>query len=133
MTAAPDIPRDRLRMLLPGPRALPPAAAEPDHPAVATALELARTVRTRDPDTVAHLLGVLTTPELAETALALAAMLRPGTDPDEALAWLDLPAREWPGDVLAAEYGRWIAGDRDATAQDAHDEHARRNEGATAP
>lgn len=130
MTAAPDIPRDRLRMLLPGPRALPAPAAEPDHPAVATALELARTVRTRDPDTVALVLATLTTPELAEVALALAAMLRPDTDPATALAWLDLPAREWPGDVLAAEHQRWAAGDRDATARDAHDEHDRRNEGA---
>ncbi|HET8661110.1 MAG TPA: hypothetical protein VFM55_19200 [Micromonosporaceae bacterium] len=127
MTAAPDIARDRLRALLPGLRALPTPAPERDHPAVAAALTLTRTVRDRNPDTVAHLLGVLTTPELAEVALALAAMVRPDTDPFASLAWLDLPAQEWSDDILAAEYGRWVAGERDATARDAHDEHGRRN------
>lgn len=127
-----SVRRDALRTLLPGPRALPALAAEPDHPAVATALELARTIRDRDPDTVAVVLAALTTPELAEVALALAAMVRPDTDPDTALAWLDLPASEWPDAVLAAEYGRWVAGERDATARDARDEHVRRNEGGNA-
>jgi hypothetical protein len=120
-----DVRRDALRALLPGPRALP-ALAEPDHPAVGTALELARTVRTRDPDTVALVLAALTTPELAEVALALAAMVRPDTDSDTAPAWLDLPAREWTDDVLAAEMDRWTAGAQDATALDAYTEHARR-------
>lgn len=120
-----DVRRDALRALLPGPRALP-ALAEPDHPAVGTALELARTVRTRDPDAVMAILGVLTTPELAEVALALAAMVRPATDPDTALAWLDLPAREWTDGVLTAEHSRWEGGERDATALAAYTEHARR-------
>lgn len=111
--------RTHLRALMPGSRALPPAPVPDDHPAVAVALDLTRAVRSTADD-VAAILAALTTPELAETALILAAMVPPGTDPDAALMWLDLPAHEWTDGVLAAEHSRWEAGERDATARDAY-------------
>jgi hypothetical protein len=133
-----DVRRDMLRTLIPGSRPTPAAEPVPepvgDHPAVAHALALAGAVRTRDPDQVAPILAALSTPELADAALALAAMVPPGIDPADALAWLDLPARQWPDAVLAVEHQRWTAGARDATALDAHTEHTRRTpttEGAT--
>jgi hypothetical protein len=120
---------------VPAPRASEPEApadppeSEPvveDHPAVERALSLARLVRDKDPDQIARLTGAWSPVELLETALALAAMVPLGVEPEVALLWLDRPAGEWPPPVVAVEAGRWDAGARDRTALAGVEERARR-------
>lgn len=106
----------------------PPAEPEPveDHPAVERALKLARLVREKDHAKVARFAGAWSGPELLDVALALASLLPCPVDPEAALAWLDLPAGEWPEGVLVVEVARWEAGCRDATAVAARVERDRR-------
>lgn len=106
----------------------PPAEPEPpeDHRAVERALALARAVRSRHHERVARLTGGWSQADLLEVALALASLLPAPLDPEVALAWLDLPAEEWPAETLAVEVGRWDAGARDATAEAARVERDRR-------
>lgn len=126
----PDVRKVReawMSSLMPAPRAgdAEPEAPE-DHQAVERALALARTVRSRHHERVARLTGRWSHADLLEVALALASMLPAPLDPEVALAWLDLPAEEWPEPVLVVEVARWEAGCRDATAEAARVERDRR-------
>lgn len=112
---------------VPAPRAPEPPAPVPDpalddHPAVERALSLVRVARDLSPDAVHAVTRDWTVGDLLETAVALAALVPLGVEPDAALAWLDLPAEEWPDPVVRVEWNRWEAGARDATASAAASE-----------
>jgi hypothetical protein len=110
----------------PEPDPEPAELAVEDHPAVERALSLARLVREKDADAVARLTGGWSQADLLDVCLALASLLPAPLDPEVALAWLDLPAREWPVAVLRVEVARWGAGCRDRTASEAWVEWERR-------
>ena len=84
--------------------------------AVPRAVRLVRAIRDEGPHSVALETDHLDRQELIALVVALAAMVPADVDPAKALAWIDLPAAEWPADLLVRESARHDDGARDATA-----------------